>query len=442
MSAHDETPIATREELYAGATLPLPRLTFLASAILAVLGALVFLIGAFTGNDRVWHALLYNWLFFAALSSAGIAIVAVQRITTARWSRPIVRLLEGYVAFLPVAFVLLALIVTVGQHHIFPWTHEAPPAAEKRLYLAPGFFVARTLITFALITLLSLWLVWTSVRLDVALGPDWGAKWARGWRERMRRGFREERREIHDTHSTQGRLAVWLVLAFGFGWSLLSYDLSMSLDLHFQSTLYGWWFFMAGWLAAVFSWTLLTMWWRNHLGIRGLVTEHHFHDLGKLCFAFTAFWGYLTFGQYLIIWYGNLGEESHWPRLRLIDPWGNLTIVALVLAFVLPFFGLLARSAKVFLPTLAFFATCGLIGLWLVRYLETYPSLHWQATRMPFGLWELGVTLGVLGLWGLCYTAFMNAFPRIRVVMMTSPFRDQVQVPYDPETLEPLPAHE
>ena len=64
------------------------------------------------------------------------------------------------------------------------------------------------------------------------------------------------------------------------------------------------------------------------------------------------------------------------------------------------------------------------------------------ALHRPLGLWEIGVSLGYIGLWGACYLAFMNAFPRARVTLMTSPFRDEVQVPVDPETMEPLPAHE
>ena len=166
MSLH-HVRVPTRDEILAATSRPLPKSIYLVSAALAVVGTLVFLIGAFTGQDRVWHALLSNWLYFTTISSAGVAFVAVQRITTARWSRPIIRLLEGYVAFLPVAFVLLLLIVLPGQHHIFPWTHEAPPVPEKRFYYEPTFFVLRNLGTFTIITALSVWFIWTSVRLDV-----------------------------------------------------------------------------------------------------------------------------------------------------------------------------------------------------------------------------------------------------------------------------------
>jgi hypothetical protein len=104
---------------------------------------------------------------------------------------------------------------------------------------------------------------------------------------------------------------------------------------------------------------------------------------------------------------------------------------------------------------MTFFALSSIVGLWLQRYIEIYPSIYAgsaepvtggegaaAAIPLPFGLYEIGVTLGFLGLWGLCYLAFMNAFPRMRVFMMTSPFRDEVQVPVDPKTMEPLPAHE
>ena len=438
--SHEHVHVPTREEILAGTSRPIPRALYTIAITLAVLGAVVFMAGALMGVDRVWQALLVNWLYFTTISSAGVMFVAVQRITTARWSRSIIRLLEGYVAFLPVAFVLLVLIF-IGKNHIFPWTHETLHIPEKIVYLNPWFLIPRSLIIFGIIASLSVWYIYTSVRLDVGHSPEAGSKWARGLREKMRHGFRDERREIHSTHSLQGYMAVALAFAFAFGWIVLSWDLSMSLDLHFQSTMYGWWVFMGGWVAALASFTLLTMAWRRYLDRYDLITEKHFHDLGKLCFAFTAFWGYLTFGQYLVIWYGNMGEETHWARLRLIQPWLPLTLLAVTLMFG-PFFGLMSRSAKVFLPTMALFALFTVFGLWFHRYLEVYPSLYYQSADAPLGLWELGITLGFLGIWGFCYMSFMDAFPRMRHTLMTSPYRDEVQIPVNPETMEPLPAHE
>ena len=440
--SHIDPHVPSREEVLSTASAPISRTLQTGSLVLAAIGLLVFIAGLFLAPDRVWRAWHFNWLYFTSIASAGVMFVAVQRITTARWSRPIIRLLEGFVAFLPVAWVLLAITLLVGKGSVFPWTHEAPSVPEKQLYLDHGFVVLRDLIGFGIITALSIWFIWTSVRLDVGHAPEGGASWARGLRERMRRGFREERREIHSTHSLQGKLAVVLALVFGLGWSMLAFDLSMALDMHFQSTLYGWWFFMTGWLGAIMMFSLLTMWWRKELRAYDMITEAHFHDLGKLAFAFTAFWGYLTFSQYLVIWYGNFAEETHFMRLRFIPPWKWLTFALIFMNFLIPFLGLVSRAAKVYLPTFVLFATISLVGTWLQRYLEVYPSLYGTIDHLPFGIWEIGLALFYLGTFGSCYFAFMNAFPRMRATLMTSPHRDEVQVPVDPETMEPLPAHE
>ena len=129
-------------------------------------------------------------------------------------------------------------------------------------------------------------------------------------------------------------------------------------------------------------------------------------------------------------------------RLRLIAPWKAITLTSTVLIFVLPFFGLLTRKTKVVLPWLTFFAVSSLLGMWLMRYIEVYPSAYGEVAAAPFGLWEVGVLLLYAGAWGWAYARFMDAFPRVRATLLTSPYRDQVQVPYDPETLETLPAHE
>jgi len=457
MSGH-EAHIPSREEVVALITRPIPKRLATLSLILAVVGFAIFLIGVFTGNARAWQAYHVNWLFFTTLSSAGVAIAAAQRITTARWSRPTVRIIEGFVAWLPVAFVLLLVTVIGGKRAIFPWITEPPTIPEKALWLNPTFFTIRVIVVFALITALSVWFVYRNVRLDVGVMPEWGSAWAKGIRDRMRAGFGDERRELHSTHSMLGKLAVVLALVFGFGWVVLAWDLSMSLDYHFQSTMYGWQVFMGGWVVALMIQSILVRAWRNALGAEELILERHFHDIGKLCFGFTAFWGYITFSQFLVIWYGNMPEETHFFFLRMSQPWVKVTVSVAVLMFVIPFFGLLSKTAKIYTPAMTLLALCSIIGLWLQRYVEIYPSIYATSAgehaveagqtaaaataHLPFGLYEVGVTLGFLGLWGVSYLAFMNAFPRMRVFMLTSPFRDEVQVPVNPDTMEPLPAHE
>jgi len=435
--------VPTANEVLAASSKPIPKSFKTTMAVLFAIGVIVFIIGLFAAPDRVWRAWHANWLFWAALSQAGIVVVAVQRITTARWSRAVIRFMEGYVAFLPVAFIFLLITFFAGKRYVFPWATEAYPNPEKATYYNPVFMFTRDIVIYGLMVTLGIWYVYKSVRLDVGHLPEWGAGWAAGIRARMRDGFRDERREIHSTHSLQGKIAVWTVILFGMGWSVLAWDLSMGLTLHFQSTLYSWWFFMGAWLCALMLFGVIVMGWDRFLGSAdGLITETHYHDIGKLCFAFTAFWGYLTFGQYLVIWYGNMGEETWFMRLRLISPWKWVTVASVVLVFFFPFFGLLSRAAKVFKPTMLLFALCSLVGMWLMRYIEMYPSGYGVVPNLPFGLWEIGVLLLYIGAWGWSYAVFMDAFPRMRVTLMTSPYRDEVQVPVNPETMEPLPAHE
>src|SRR5262249_4619100 len=161
MSAHG-LPAPDRAELIAMAQRPTPRTAWRASWWAAGIGLLAFIIAVVMDSDRAWRAFEFNWYFFVAISSAGVTWAAVQRITTARWSRPVVRFMEGYVAFLPIAFVFLLLILFVGRKHIFPWATTPPWNPERRLYLEPTFVVLRDIITFLVLAGLSLWFVWLS----------------------------------------------------------------------------------------------------------------------------------------------------------------------------------------------------------------------------------------------------------------------------------------
>src|SRR4051812_19702857 len=181
MSLHP-APTLTRQQAIAITSRPISGRFYTVSLAMLVIGAVVFMVGVFVDPDRAWRAFHADWLFFTVTSSAGCAFVAVQRITTARWSREVIRFMEGYVAFLPVAFLFLLLTVFLGKNHVFPWTHEAYPVPEKATYFNPTFFTVRVLGTFGIITILSLWYIYTSLRLDVGMNPQWvGKAWADRW---------------------------------------------------------------------------------------------------------------------------------------------------------------------------------------------------------------------------------------------------------------------
>jgi hypothetical protein len=153
-----------------------------------------------------------------------------------------------------------------GAKHIYSWAKETVQVHNKAVYLDPTFFRLRGIVLFGLITAFSLWFVYLSTRLDVGVMPEQGAGWARGLRDRMRRGFGDERRELHTTHSVLGKISVVLCMLFGYGWVVMAWDYSMTISLHFQSTMYGWQVFMGGWLVMVMALAALMRYWRNQPG--------------------------------------------------------------------------------------------------------------------------------------------------------------------------------
>ena len=348
------------------------------------------------GQERAWHAFHFNWLYFTVISTAGGAFAAVQRIVTDAGRGRSSGLRKASWRSCPVAFVMLLVILLFGREHIFTWAgREAITVQEKAFYLAPAFFITRGIVIFGLITFLQLWFVYNSVRLDVAVLPEYGAKWAAGIRARMRAGFGDERRELHSQHSLQGKVArrgdhdvrAGLV-HHGVG---LFHDALAALpadDVRLDR--------VHGRLGVnmIMASALLCMWWRKHLDAEDLVTDAHFWDLGKLGFAFTAFFGYISFSQYLVIWYGNMPEETFFYRLRLIGAWKNVTLLTAIFAFVLPFFGLISKAAKMYKPTFVLFAVCSLLGIYLHRYIEVYPSIYGETDSLPYGIWEILIRSG------------------------------------------------
>src|SRR5437773_3059406 len=131
---------------------------------------------------------------------------------------------------------------------------------------------------------------------------------------------------------------------------------------------------------------------RRRMGLAQLISAKQLHDLGKLCFGFTVFWAYLMWSQFLVIWYGNLPEETFFIFYRLIGPWKPVGVAVFLLVFVIPFVGLLGVRPKKYPPALVALALVSLAGIWLERYLEIVPSINGGAGP-ALGMPEVGVTL-------------------------------------------------
>src|SRR5207245_3719019 len=178
------------------------------------------------------------------------------------------------------------------------------------------------------------------------------------------------------------------------------------------SNLYGAFYFMGSFLAALAGLAVLTLAVRRAMGLVDLVSPKQLHDLGKLVFGFTVFWGYLLWAQFLVIWYGNIPEETYFIFYRLIGQWKPVGVAVFFLVLVIPFVGLLGVKPKRSPPILLAFAVTSLAGIWLDRYLQVVPSVNCaasQARAVP----QLGVTLLFGGLYLLAIGWFAARFPMI-----------------------------
>jgi hypothetical protein len=378
-----------------------------------LVGLAAFLYLALSADpNRAWRVFHLNWLYWTGLAQAGVIFAAVTTAAKGRWAVPLRRMAEASVAFLPVAF-LLFLLSWAGRAEIFPWVkHPITDVPVKAFWLRDWFLYLRVGAGLLLLFGLSVWFVYWSVRQDAALLKDKVADRFKPLYERLTRGWNEHSGVA--AGEMRATIAPLLVIAYALVMTLVAFDLVMSLAPHWISNLLGGFFFMGAWLAGLMSLALLMLFWRRHFGLEDVITMDTQHDLAKLCFGFTVFWAYLFFSQFLVIWYGNLPEETSFLFLRMARPeWRGISTAMVVLCFLVPFWGLIGIAPKKSPSILTTFALISLLGLWIDRYVLTVPSVVQAAESLPLGWQELLITIGFFGLWGLSYLWFAERFPLV-----------------------------
>jgi hypothetical protein len=252
------------------------------------------------------------------------------------------------------------------------------------------------------------------------------ASWTSGWR-----GDEAERAASADRLRV---LAPLICLAYAFGFSMIAFDQVMSLSPTWFSNLFGAFFAWGGFLSAVSVTALLAVLHRNYPGLEGQISTERLHDLGKMIFAFSIFWMYLFFSQYLVIWYGNLPEETSFIGARLgteflmdtwywqgwwervwDEPWVKVTLFAWICIWVIPFWFLLGQRPKKTGGFLATVATISAFGFWVERNVLIWPSLAPDETWAFLGVVQVGTALGFLGLFALTVLLYTRHFPSLAV---------------------------
>lgn len=411
---------------------PIPSLALGVCGLLVAIGAIAFVAGISADAPTAWRAFHVNFLYFAGLGQAGIVLACVFVIVGAKWPGPVRRIAEALGAWVPVTLLLFLVDWFGGRHYVYEWI--ANPIPVKGAYLNPGRLFLTDFLIFLLLAILSLQFLKTSVRPALHEAAENANGLVRTLFERWAANWKGEAAEQVDSERKLRRLAPPICLLYAFGYSFIGIDQVMSIEPTWYSNLFPAFFAWGGFLSAVSVTTLLCVLHRNYPGLEGEVSRQRLHDLGKMIFAFSIFWMYLFFSQYLVIWYGNLPEETAFFRDRLGsqflqgtwyftgfwdrifgEPWVVVTLFTWFCIWVIPFWTLLGAKPKQTWWFLATIASISAFGFWMERNVLVWPSIVPADTWAWLGWIQIGIGLGFLGLFALVYLSFTRVFPSLPV---------------------------
>jgi hypothetical protein len=357
---------------------------------------LIFWALAFFGKDengvaRAWHSYLTSYMFFTNLALGGLFFAAIQHVAKAGWSVTIRRFMEAFPAFLPVAAVG-AIGVLLGSEHLYMWLDQDllkkdALLAGKTAYLNMPFLIVRLVLFFAL------WLWFAKLIVGHSLSQD------------------KDGQESHTLKNVG--LSVAFLLVFALSYSLFSVDMLMSLMPHWYSTIWGVYSFAGLFQSSLAAMIIFIVYSMKKGWLRGLVTEDHLHDMGKFLKAFTVFYAYIAFSQFLLIWYANIPEETLFYLARVNGGWLAATISLFVFKFAVPFLLLLPRAAKRSPAHLVLVSTLILIMQFVDIHWMVYPNL--DSGAWVFGLTEIGAFMMFGGLFLWSVTRFLEKNPLVPV---------------------------
>jgi len=329
---------------------------------------------------RLLASLWQNNVMFTGLAIIGLFFVTIQYAASAGWSAPIKRIPLSMASWLPIAGVLMIVVWFIGSHDIFHWTHalygedgdEILKGKQAFFFWPldgtsglPLFYILRMVIFFAVWYLFFIWIKREMLAEDVdGLTDHW--------------------------YKLRKYSALFLIF-FGVSSSVSAWDWVMSIDPHWFSTMFGWYVFASWWVMGLAFITFTVAKLKNK-GYLPMVNSNHLHDLGKFVFAFSIFWTYIWFSQFLLIYYANIPEETVYFVQRLTtSPYSWVFYLNIVLNFVLPFLLFMTRDSKRQITIITLVCPIVLVGHWFDFYLMINPGIMKEDGGI--GLLEIGMTL-------------------------------------------------
>ena len=293
------------------------------------------------GVNLLWAGVLLVSYYATGLGLAGLCFLAIHYTTGAKWSDALRRPAEALASTLPIALALVG-VVLVARPQLYQWTRAGfggagSELAFKRFWLSRTFFLERAA-GYAVI--------WTVLALALRRPSRWSV-----------------------------RVSAAFLIVFAVTFTLASVDWIMSLEPMWYSTMFGVYNFAGMFVSGLAAIVLVALWLERTGPLKGVLNDDHLHDLGKLLFAFSVFWMYIWFSQYMLIWYTNIPEETSYFLRRSHGFWLGLSVANVVLNWLVPFAVLLRRDTKRRRTTLALVAAVVLAGRFVDLYLMIFPSV-------------------------------------------------------------------
>lgn len=350
-----------------------------ASLFIGVLG-LVY--GLAKAPERLWTAYLVAFFFFACLALGGMFFVVVNHAAKAGWSSSIRRIAESFTSYLPY-MVVTSLVMILGFKYLYPWADAEQSyrmTGGKAIYLAPWFVILR-LVIFGIGCL-----IFKKIIVGNSLKQD----------------------QTGDHKLTEKNLgfSIGYIAFFAILFTLFSIDLLMSLLPSWYSTIFGIYTFAGMFQSTMALMAIVIVWLKKSKWVSGYITVEHQHDIGKFLKAFTIFWAYIAFSQFMLIWYANIPEETEFYLMRSHSGWLAVSLALLIFRFWVPFLALLPRDAKRNDMNLVAVAILVLVMQYVDLYWLVYPNFFDGAPQ--FGFMEISIFLGFAGLFLVALTGFMS----------------------------------
>lgn len=368
--------------------------------------ALIILLVAIAVPDQreiALRAWLLGFMFSCSLGVGGLGILILQYLTGGAWGVVIRRVVEAcsrtIFPVLPILFIPIALGVT----NLYEWSHlpNDPVIQHRGWYLTWGGFVGRAVVYFALWAVMQYLLNGWSAKQDKSADYEESAKW------------------LGTATAFCGPTMVIFVLVVSFA----TIDWTMTLDPHWFSTMWGF-LYVAGWSLSCFSFAVVILaYLSDKAPMNRVLGKRHFHDIGKLMLALVMVWAYFNFSQFLIIWSGNIPEETVWYLARMEHGWGWIGLILILFHFAFPYLVLLSRDIKRNAKYLAMMAAFILFLRIIDVFYHIAPSPSTTgAESLHFNAFWILYLLGPLAVGGIWLSFFFRELASRPLVPIKDPF--------------------